>query len=39
LTLAKEKLNYQPRVDLSEGLRMTVERDPRFKRETQLTPG
>jgi UDP-glucose 4-epimerase len=39
LTLAKDKLNYQPRVGLPEGLRLTVERDPRFKRETQRTPG
>ncbi len=35
LTLAREKLNYQPRVDLQEGLRLTMDRDPRFKRETQ----
>jgi UDP-glucose 4-epimerase len=35
LTLAREKLNYQPRVELPEGLRLTVDRDPRFKRETQ----
>jgi UDP-glucose 4-epimerase len=35
LTLAKEKLNFQPRVVLTDGLRLTLERDPRFKRETQ----
>jgi UDP-glucose 4-epimerase len=37
LILAREKLNYQPRVELLEGLRLTMERDPRFKRETQRT--
>jgi UDP-glucose 4-epimerase len=31
LTLAKEKLNYRPSIDLSDGLRMTLRRDPRFK--------
>jgi len=31
LTLAREKLNYQPRVSLPGGLRLTLERDPRFK--------
>ncbi|MBP7693864.1 MAG: NAD-dependent epimerase/dehydratase family protein [Anaerolineales bacterium] len=30
LTLAGEKLNYRPRVGLAEGLRLTIERDPRF---------
>lgn len=33
LTLAHEKLGYQPRISLSEGLRLTLARDPRFKRE------
>ena len=31
LTLAKEKLNYRPSIDLSDGLRLTLRRDPRFK--------
>ena len=31
LTLAGEKLGYFPRVPLAEGLRMTMERDPRLK--------
>ncbi|HEX9617908.1 MAG TPA: NAD-dependent epimerase/dehydratase family protein [Anaerolineales bacterium] len=31
LTLAREKLGYRPRVSLSEGIRLTLERDPRFK--------
>lgn len=30
LTLAGEKLGYAPRITLSEGLRLTLERDPRF---------
>jgi UDP-glucose 4-epimerase len=30
LTLAREKLGYRPRVSLADGLRMTLERDPRF---------
>ncbi len=30
LGLAGEKLGYQPRVTLAEGLRLTLERDPRF---------
>ncbi len=30
LRLAAEKLNFQPRVSLSEGLRLTLARDPRF---------
>jgi UDP-glucose 4-epimerase len=38
LTLAREKLGYQPRVSLLDGLRLTLERDPRFKREP-LKPG
>jgi UDP-glucose 4-epimerase len=32
LTLAREKLNYQPRISLPDGLRMTLDRDPRFQR-------
>jgi UDP-glucose 4-epimerase len=31
LSLAREKLGYQPRVSLAEGLRMTLEKDPRFR--------
>ncbi len=33
LTLAREKLGYRPRVSLMEGLRLTYERDPRFRNE------
>jgi UDP-glucose 4-epimerase len=33
LSLAREKLGYQPRFSLQEGLRLTLERDPRFKKE------
>lgn len=33
LGLAREKLAYQPRVSLPEGLRMTLEKDPRFRSE------
>jgi UDP-glucose 4-epimerase len=32
LTLAREKLGYQPRLPLAEGLRLTIERDERFKK-------
>jgi nucleoside-diphosphate-sugar epimerase len=31
ITLAKEKLSFTPRYDLEEGLRLTLERDPRFR--------
>lgn len=31
ITLAKEKLGYEPRVSLEQGLRLTLQRDPRFK--------
>jgi UDP-glucose 4-epimerase len=30
LTLAREKLGYQPRISLDKGLRLTLERDLRF---------
>jgi len=30
LTIAAEKLHYKPRVNLADGLRMTLARDPRF---------
>jgi UDP-glucose 4-epimerase len=33
LTLAREKLGYQPSISLEDGLRLTVERDGRFRRE------
>jgi UDP-glucose 4-epimerase len=33
LTLAREKLGYQPRVSLEEGLRLTLELDKRLTRE------
>ncbi len=33
LDLAKSKLGYRPRVSLQEGLRLTLERDSRFKNE------
>jgi UDP-glucose 4-epimerase len=31
LTLATQKLNYRPFIDLADGLRLTLRRDPRFK--------
>lgn len=33
INLAREKLRYNPRFTLEEGLRLTLERDPRFKKE------
>jgi len=33
LSLAREKLGFQPRTSLVEGLRLTFERDPRYKKE------
>lgn len=33
LSLAREKLSYQPRISLFDGLRLTLERDPRLKRD------
>ncbi len=33
LTLAHEKLGYQPHISLADGLRLTLERDTRFSRE------
>jgi nucleoside-diphosphate-sugar epimerase len=38
LTLAREKLGYQPRISLAEGLRLTLERDPRFSKEVPTRP-
>jgi UDP-glucose 4-epimerase len=31
LRLAKERLNYSPRYSLAEGLRLTIEHDPRYQ--------
>jgi UDP-glucose 4-epimerase len=31
LTLASQKLNYRPSIDLNDGLRLTLRRDTRFK--------
>jgi len=31
LTLAAQKLNYKPSIKLDEGLRLTLQRDSRFK--------
>jgi UDP-glucose 4-epimerase len=33
LSLAREKLGYQPRFSIAEGLRLTLERDPRLRKE------
>ena len=33
ISLARSKLNYHPRLSLEEGLRLTLERDARFRRE------
>ena len=33
LSLAQERLGYKPRVSLRDGLRLTMERDPRFRNE------
>jgi nucleoside-diphosphate-sugar epimerase len=38
ISLSREKLGYQPRISLSEGLRLTLERDPRFRREPPTRP-
>ena len=38
LTLAREKLGYQPRISLAEGLRLTLERDARFSKEIPTRP-
>jgi nucleoside-diphosphate-sugar epimerase len=38
LTLAREKLGYQPRISLADGLRLTLERDTRFRREPPTRP-
>ena len=33
LTLARSKLSYQPRFSLTEGLKLTLDRDPRFRKD------
>jgi UDP-glucose 4-epimerase len=33
LTLARDKLGFQPRLSLTDGLRLTLENDPRYKKE------
>lgn len=38
LTLAREKLGYQPRTSLVDGLRLTLERDLRFRSEIPTRP-
>jgi UDP-glucose 4-epimerase len=39
LTRARQELGYQPKVSLFEGLRLTLEHDPLFKREREKVPG
>jgi UDP-glucose 4-epimerase len=38
LSLAREKLGYQSRFPLEDGLRLTLARDPRYRREPPTTP-
>jgi UDP-glucose 4-epimerase len=38
LSLAREKLGYQPRISLAEGLRLTLGRDARFRRDQSTRP-
>jgi UDP-glucose 4-epimerase len=38
LGLAREKLGYQPRISLTEGLNLTLKRDPRFTKEPPTRP-
>ncbi len=38
LSLAKDKLGYVSRIGLVDGLRLTLERDPRFKKDVQTRP-
>lgn len=35
ITLAAQKLNFHPRISLADGLRLTLERDPRFQASAQ----
>lgn len=38
LSLARSKLGYKPHFSLSEGLRLTIERDSRFQQESAAQP-
>jgi len=38
LSLARDKLGYTPRFSLEDGLRLTLERDTRFRREPPTRP-
>lgn len=38
LSLARDRLGYQPRISLAEGLRLILERDLRFRRELPTRP-
>jgi len=38
VSLARERLGYQAQISLAEGLRLTLERDPRFRREIPTRP-
>jgi len=38
LGAARKKLSFQPRVSLADGLRLALERDPRFKRDIPTRP-
>jgi UDP-glucose 4-epimerase len=38
LTLAHEKLGYQPSISLPDGLRLTLEKDTRFRQEPVTRP-
>lgn len=38
IALARQKLGYQPRVSLAQGLRLTLERDPRLRSEVPTRP-
>ncbi|MEW5868033.1 MAG: NAD-dependent epimerase/dehydratase family protein [Chloroflexota bacterium] len=38
LSLGRERLGYQPYFSLQEGLRLTLERDPRFRRDLSARP-
>lgn len=38
LTLARERLGYQPHISLADGLRLTLERDLRFRQEPPTRP-
>lgn len=38
LTLAREKLGYQPSISLADGLKLTIEKDSRFRQEPVTRP-